>query len=138
MCIQLACTHAVFTTVLQDLEGFDEEAERRQQAITEAGSRGRSPFKQGGGRNQAELGPGPLASGLNGSGGSGGSNTGDALTWLDILPRPPVVEALGQTYWPKSVHSGRLRLANTRGLQHANTSEMMQHAELDAIAGQAS
>lgn len=82
---------------MQDLEGFDEEAERRQQAISEAGSRGRSPFKQAGGRSQAELGPGPLASGLNGSGGSGGSNTGDALLWLYILLGLPRAEALGQT-----------------------------------------
>lgn len=58
----------------QDLEGFDEEAERRQQATAQAASKGRSPLKQG--RNQAELGPGPLATGLTGSGGSGGSNTG--------------------------------------------------------------
>lgn len=69
-----ACAMHHRLNVLQDLEGFDEEAERRQQATAEAASKGRSPFKQG--RNQAELGPGPLATGLTGSGASGGSNTG--------------------------------------------------------------
>lgn len=59
---------------LQDLEGFDEEAERRQQATAQVASKGRSPYKQN--RNQAELGPGPLATGLTGSGGSGVSNAG--------------------------------------------------------------
>ena len=81
--------------MLQDLEGFDEEAERRQQATADAASRGRSPFKQG--RSQAELGPGPLASGLTSSGGSGGSNAGDCTNhWEQMLVNAWHTQALQQ------------------------------------------
>lgn len=60
----------------QDLDGFDEEAERQRQSRQEAGGRSRSPSKQG--RGQPPLGPGPLASGLTPQNSNGSSAGGPA------------------------------------------------------------